>query len=71
MSPNITLVVVAAILVGTGVYLLLARSVVRALIGFLLLPVVGIGAFVLHIMAAVSESKGQPYRYPFTLRLIS
>lgn len=42
-----------------------------ALIGFILLPIVGVGAFVLHIMAAVSESKGQPYRYPFTLRLIS
>lgn len=37
MSPNITLILVAASLIGTGVYLLLARSIVRALIGFLLM----------------------------------
>ena len=37
MSPNITLVLVASALVGTGVYLLLARSIVRALVGFLLM----------------------------------
>lgn len=35
--PSITLVVTAAVLFGTGVYLLLARSVIRALLGFLLL----------------------------------
>lgn len=37
IAPNITLVITASVLLGTGVYLLLARSVVRALIGFLLL----------------------------------
>ncbi|WP_109472760.1 Na(+)/H(+) antiporter subunit C [Ornithinimicrobium cavernae] len=37
MSPNIALVLVAATLIGTGVYLLLARSIVRALVGFLLM----------------------------------
>ena len=37
MTPNITLVLVASVLVGCGVYLLLSRSVIRALIGFLLM----------------------------------
>lgn len=37
MSPNLTLVVVASTLLGTGVYLLLSRSLVRALMGFLLM----------------------------------
>ncbi len=37
MTPNITLVLVASALIGCGVYLLLARSVIRALIGFLLM----------------------------------
>lgn len=37
MTPNVTLVVVAGVLLACGVYLLLARSVVRALIGFLLM----------------------------------
>ena len=41
------------------------------LIGFLLMFVVGIGALVLTIMAAVKVSNGQfDYKYPFTLRLI-
>ncbi|OGA25074.1 MAG: orotate phosphoribosyltransferase [Betaproteobacteria bacterium RIFCSPLOWO2_02_FULL_67_26] len=41
------------------------------LIGFLLLFVVGIGALVLTIMAAVKVSNGQlDYKYPFALRLI-
>lgn len=37
MIPNVTLLLCAGVLVACGVYLLLARSIVRALIGFLLL----------------------------------
>ncbi|MGO0575859.1 Na(+)/H(+) antiporter subunit C [Ornithinimicrobium panacihumi] len=37
MTPNLTLVIVASTLIGTGVYLLLSRSLVRALMGFLLM----------------------------------
>jgi uncharacterized Tic20 family protein len=41
------------------------------LIGFLLMFVVGIGALVLTIMAAVKVANGQlDYRYPFAVRLI-
>ncbi len=41
------------------------------LIGLLLMFVVGIGALVLTIMAAVKVSNGQfDYKYPFTLRLV-
>ncbi|MDO5739125.1 MAG: NADH-quinone oxidoreductase subunit K [Ornithinimicrobium sp.] len=37
MTPNLTLVLVASTLIGTGTYLLLSRSLVRALMGFLLM----------------------------------
>ena len=37
MTPNLTLVVVSSVLVGNGVYLYLSRSMVRALMGFLLM----------------------------------
>ena len=41
------------------------------MIGFLLMIVVGIGALVLTIMAAVKVSNGQlDYKYPFAIRLI-
>ncbi|MDE9364266.1 Na(+)/H(+) antiporter subunit C [Luteipulveratus sp. YIM 133132] len=49
MTPNITLVLVVGVLFSTGVYLLLARSVVRALIGFLLLSN---GANILFLIAS-------------------
>jgi uncharacterized Tic20 family protein len=40
------------------------------LIGFLLLPIVGIAALVLTIMGGIKANNGEAYRYPFTLRLI-
>jgi uncharacterized Tic20 family protein len=41
------------------------------LIGFLLLMIIGVGALVLSIMAAVKVSNGNyDYKYPFTLRLL-
>jgi uncharacterized Tic20 family protein len=40
-------------------------------IGFLLLPVVGIAALVLTIIAAVSANDGKAYRYPFTWRPVT
>jgi uncharacterized protein len=40
------------------------------LIGFLILLGVAICATVLPIIAAIKASEGQPYRYPFSLRLI-
>lgn len=41
------------------------------LIGFLLVAIVGLAWLVLTIMAAVAASKGESFRYPFTLRLVS
>ncbi len=40
-------------------------------IGVLLLPVVGIAALVLTIIAGIKANGGEEYRYPLTLRLIS
>ena len=40
------------------------------IIGFLLLPVVGIYWLVFTIIAAIRSNEGQSYRYPYTLRLI-
>jgi uncharacterized Tic20 family protein len=41
------------------------------LVGFLLLGLVWLANIILCIMAAVAASKGEHYRYPFTLRLIN
>jgi uncharacterized protein len=51
--------------------LLISALLTIILIGFVLLFVVGIGALVLTIMAAIKVSNGQlDYRYPFAVRLI-
>ena len=40
------------------------------LIGFLLLPVVGLANLILCIMAGMAANRGENYRYPFSLRLV-
>lgn len=50
---------------------LVSYLLVFILIGFALLAVIWIANIVLCILAAVSTSKGESYRYPFSLRLIN
>ena len=44
---------------------------VLVLIGFVFMGIIWIANIILCILAAVAASKGESYRYPFTLRLIS
>ena len=60
MTPNLTLSLLAGVLVAAGVYLLLERSISRALVGLLLL---GNGANVVFLVAA-----GPAGRAPFVGR---
>lgn len=39
-------------------------------IGLLLLPIVGIGALVLTIIAGIKANSGEHYQYPLTIRMI-
>ncbi len=41
------------------------------LIGFVLFPIVLIAGFVFHIIAALAANRGEWYRYPINLRLVS
>ncbi len=49
---------------------LLFALLILALIGFVLLWILGIANLVLVIIAAVQVSDGRPYRYPFCQRLV-
>ena len=49
MAPNLTLCLLVGVLFAAGIYLLLARSIVRALIGLLLL---GNGVNILYLVAS-------------------
>ncbi|OGV77211.1 MAG: hypothetical protein A3I83_06090 [Methylotenera sp. RIFCSPLOWO2_02_FULL_45_14] len=48
-----------------------AGILVWLLIGFLLVPIIWLANIVFCIIAAISTSKGETYRYPLTLRLIN
>lgn len=48
-----------------------AGILVWILIGFILIPLVWLLNIVFCIIAAISSSKGETYRYPFCLRLIN
>jgi uncharacterized Tic20 family protein len=50
---------------------LVSGVLVIILIGFLMLFALHIVNIIFSIIAAVAASKGQPYRYPFALRLVS
>lgn len=56
---------ITAILAG-----IVSAMLVVVLIGFLLLPLLGLAVFVLCILAAIKANEGVAYRYPFALRLI-
>lgn len=49
----------------------IAGILVWFLIGILLIPIIWIANIVFCIIAAISTSKGELYRYPLTLRLIN
>jgi len=49
----------------------IAGFLVVILVGFLLMGLIWLVNVVLCIMAAISSSRGETYRYPFSLRLIN
>ena len=40
------------------------------MVGFILVPVVGLGALVLAIIASLKANNGEMYRYPLSVRLV-
>ncbi len=50
---------------------IISSILMMVLIGFLLLPIVVIAWLVLTVIAGMAASRGENYRYPMTLRLIS
>lgn len=57
-------------LISYTVYGIIAGIAVVILIGFVLLPIVGIAAFVFTIIGAVKAYEGEYYRMPFIFRIL-
>jgi uncharacterized Tic20 family protein len=53
------------------IYLVICFALTFVLIGFILLPIVGIYAIVMPIIAGLKANEGQKYEYPATWRLLT
>jgi uncharacterized protein len=51
--------------------MIIAKAMLWILVGFALVPLVFLANLVFCIIAAISTSRGETYRYPFCLRLIN
>lgn len=49
---------------------LIAWVLAFILIGFVLVPILYVANLIFCILGAIAASKGQPYRYPFSIRLV-
>jgi uncharacterized protein len=56
--------------ISVFLYALVSAILIFVLVGFILLPIVVIGAIVLVVIAAIKAGNGEFYRYPFTIRFI-
>lgn len=72
-SPFVRRHAVEALNFWITAYIGLAISValMLILIGFVTFAVIGVAALVFSIIAALAANRGEEYRYPFTLRLIT
>ncbi|MDC0708009.1 DUF4870 domain-containing protein [Stigmatella sp. ncwal1] len=48
----------------------ISAALMLCVVGFLLLPVIGLAALVFTILAAIKANNGEMYRYPATVRLV-
>lgn len=54
-----------------GIALIVSALSMLVLIGFILFPIVLIAGVVFHIIAAMAANRGEWYRYPINIRLVS
>ena len=52
------------------IFAVVSFALVFVLVGFLLLPIVGIWWLVLTIIGSVKSSQGELYRYPLNIRMV-
>ena len=53
------------------IYAIISFVLIFVLVGFVLLPIVGLMWLVFTIIGSVRSSRGEEYRYPLTIRMVS
>lgn len=57
--------------ISMTIYMLVAAVLTYVLVGFLVIAALAVVELVCVVLAAVHASRGETYRYPFSLRLVS
>ena len=57
--------------ISWSIYATVSTALCFVVIGFLILPVLGVAWLVFVILGSIKASEGKLYRYPLTIRLIS
>lgn len=56
--------------ISYSIYAIASSILMLVLIGFILLPIVGLGIFIFTIIGAIKAYEGQLYRIPFIIRFL-
>lgn len=56
--------------ISISIYMIVAGFLTMILIGFVILPIVGVFGIIVVIIATLKASKGEDYRYPLCIRFI-
>ncbi|MCK4873796.1 MAG: DUF4870 domain-containing protein [Phycisphaerales bacterium] len=56
--------------IAVAIAAVISGALMMVCIGLILMPLVVVGNIVFCILAALQVNKGEPYRYPFTFRMI-
>ncbi len=57
--------------ISVSIYTIVSALLILIVVGIVLLPMVMLFHIVMMIVAAIKAGKGEPFRYPLTLRLVS
>ena len=56
--------------ISISIYFLFAGALAFVLIGFALMPIIGLFMVIMVIIASLAANRGERYRYPLTIRLV-
>ncbi len=56
--------------ISVAIYAIICLVLMLVVIGIFLFAIVAIGSLVLTIIGTIKASKGEPWKYPLTIRLI-
>jgi len=56
--------------ISITIYLFVSSLLTLVLIGFILLPAIGVFALIVIIIATIRANNGEMYRYPLTIRFV-